>query len=146
MPSQYLADFLRGVVEGDGCIKKSFYERRKGYTNPRVEVVGGSQAFMSGLRDVVEREWGARGHLVHATLHGSKYWRTEWWGIEALRFLANLYVNAPPSRYWSVKRQQALEVLNTPFKDDARELIRRAILDAFTRSMLLTHESRLVFC
>ena len=57
IPVQYLADFVRGYFDGDGCVCKSKDKRRskKGHTklNYRISFTSGSRLFIDGLLEAL---------------------------------------------------------------------------------------------
>lgn len=80
VPDIRFVDFLRGVIDGDGCIRKWFHPSN-GREQWTVFVVGISRPFLQWLGESVERLWGIKGALhtdppkdeAHRTKYSLKY-------------------------------------------------------------------------
>lgn len=127
VPDECLVDFIRALIEGDGCIN---IREVKGRKYVRVIFATASEAFTTALADVLRHKWGlgtVRWSQKQAKAKRSLHF-VALTGCEALRFLGVLYRDAPPSRYWSVKRQKALEALGCSYACKDKEEERRAIV------------------
>jgi hypothetical protein len=98
VPDEWMADFLRGCIDGDGSIvtytdryntfKKSTYV----YTRVYLSLVSASPRFVEWLRETLRRLTGVSGHVGLRRSEGrSDLWRLRYAKGEALRLLRWMY-------------------------------------------------------
>ena len=70
----YFSDFLRGLIDGDGCIRRWFHPTN-GNQQWSLRVYSGSRAFLEWLETMVENLYKAKGrlHKNNKTVYGLKY-------------------------------------------------------------------------
>lgn len=94
VPDEWFHDFLRGVIDGDGNIRRWIHPTN-GREQWTVRIYGASHAFIEWLRVTIERLWRVRG-LIHSrepknehhhTLHTLKYGK-----LAARVILAKCYI------------------------------------------------------
>ena len=106
VPDHGFADFLRGVIDGDGNIRR-WQHPTNGREQWALRIYGASEPFISWLQATVERLWCVRGLVHHRqpqderhhTLHTLKYGK-----LAARVILAKCY--APGA--FALKRKQVL--------------------------------------
>src|SRR3990167_1999126 len=62
VPDHGFADFLRGVIDGDGNIRR-WQHPTNGREQWSVRIVGASQPFLQWIQEAAERLWGVAGGL-----------------------------------------------------------------------------------
>jgi len=62
IPSIYFSDFLRGMIDGDGCIRKWIHSSNK-KEQWSLRIYSGSAPFMRWLRDTIEISLRAKGRI-----------------------------------------------------------------------------------
>lgn len=86
IPWQFVADFVRGYLDGDGWIG---WQAHKNYPLPAIGLYG-TQAFIMGMAAAIEEQTGLRIPTCH-THHGT--WGVSWYGIYAKCLTIWLYQN-----------------------------------------------------
>ncbi len=62
VPDEYFRDFLRGVIDGDGNIRR-WNHPTNGREQWRLYVCGASKPFLAWLRETIERLWAVGGRI-----------------------------------------------------------------------------------
>lgn len=70
LDNKYIGDFIRGVIDGDGCIR-SWKHSSNGLTQWYTSVTSASFSFISWLKEIIEKEYKIEGRL-HTTLVSRK--------------------------------------------------------------------------
>lgn len=120
IPDDYLADFMRGCIDGDGTIlaytdRYNIY-KGKSYSNERllIKLVSASQIFMEWLQQSIARVTGAQGALILAKTRYPNYaplWILKYAKHESIRLLRWMYY-APEVPCLARKRAKALPFLS----------------------------------
>lgn len=88
IPKDYIRDFVRGVFEGDGCI--SF----KSPTSPVIAFASGSEKFLIGLGEAIERQTGLK---IYVSSDKRGTYRLVYGSINAVKELFHYMYEGVPS-------------------------------------------------
>lgn len=122
IPNEYFPDFLRGVLDGDGCIKSyvdryNFYKNRN-YKNIRLYTCfySASRHFLEWLQLKVQELIGLRGALIKQksnSLNRAIIWELKFSKKESIKLLNWVYYkpNLPSLKRKRVHAQQILEAI-----------------------------------
>lgn len=98
VPDRYLADFVRGCIDGDGSIVV-YVDRYHVAKNPRyvyerlyVTLLSASWLFLDWLRAALARQTGLRGSIsLRLSRRGRPYWVLRWARRESMQLLGWMY-------------------------------------------------------
>ncbi|MDD3481033.1 MAG: LAGLIDADG family homing endonuclease [Patescibacteria group bacterium] len=86
VPVRYFDDFLRGLIDGDGCIRN--WKHPTNYCEQwSLSIYSGSEKFLVWLKEIVDSKYNVYGHIYkHTRVYMLKYGK-----IYAKRILAGCY-------------------------------------------------------
>lgn len=108
IPSKHIKDFVRGYLDGDGCIDSTKgYRKEKIYVGPRVRLLG-NEEFLSGLNSAIKTFVPNKTNAIEKK--GSENIHTVTYNFStASKILKWLYDNC--SIYLERKKQKAIDVI-----------------------------------
>ena len=118
VPEPYVRHFLRGVVDGDGCI--GCYSR-----GPIAQITSGSQGFLEGVKSSVSEMIGIRGGISYGS--GAYVFRLS--GIKAICFLSWIYEDSTIS-LWR-KEKEARRIMKRGMKRIFRKALTKKMANMF---------------
>lgn len=104
VPTKYLPDFIRGYLDGDGCV---FLEMRSGITQEKVikkllvAFTSGSKSFLESLNHMLAKEVGTR--ICPYTKNGENSYQLRYNTKDSLKLFRYLYQHTEPHLYLSRK-------------------------------------------
>jgi|SRR6266545_411518 len=79
VPGEFLADFVRGYVDGDGCLT---WHRPGKSVHPLISVVG-TMEFLTGMGRAIQEAAGIPLPACHRDKDSNNTWTMKWYGIRA---------------------------------------------------------------
>jgi hypothetical protein len=87
VPAEFLADFARGYVDGDGCLS---WNKTSSSVQPMLDIVG-TKEFVTGLATSVKEATGITIPTCHYHSEINNTWRIIWYGMAAKCLAVWLY-------------------------------------------------------
>lgn len=94
IPSGYLRHFIRGYIDGDGCVSTYNRKRPNGYVEKILDVtVLGTVDFLSGASKAISDEIGIK-EVAVSSIKNNKISKSRWSGSTAVKLLDWIYKDA----------------------------------------------------
>ena len=90
IPRVYLRDFVRGVIDGDGCIR-SWIHPSNGKTQWSVRVTSGSEAFAQWLKSEISAQFSIHGRIHRSERKPNPIFVVKYGKIAGQALLSNCY-------------------------------------------------------
>lgn len=97
IPADYMADFVRGCIDGDGSIRtytdryNTFKSEKYVYQRLYVSLVSGSRPFLEWLHAYLGNQLTIRGGIYESRRNRSIYWRLKYMKNDSIRLLKWMY-------------------------------------------------------
>lgn len=87
IPSKFFVDFLRGLIDGDGCIRSWIHPSNNG-KQWSLRISSGSEVFIKWLKITVEDLLRVKGKLYRET---NRHWRLKYGKMAAIQIIKKCY-------------------------------------------------------
>lgn len=110
VPNLYFPDFLRGVIDGDGCLRR-WVHPSNGHEQWILKITSGSKLFLEWISGEILGFIGVKGRIHKSDMSGHIYYDLKFGKLAAMRLSEVCYLHGNPDLYLERKYELAKQCI-----------------------------------